>query len=409
MDDEVAQKFINSVVKNLQVLCHSNVDFNKNVEVIGHLYLNVDSCTKLNYIVNEKVCRNESSSTVFVSNSFHAEVGVKKKEKEQSMKNTNEMSPRLQRSQSRDDFPRRQSTDVNNTKRDHQGHYPPEPKIPRLSDPGGHSESRQSSTYRSPFSPNSRSRHSQETSNSVQKSPIEIDLTKVKKEFISGSSSGGCDMDGGGGNNDPSSRTGSTSFTTETDSIDFSTAFPISLHSNHTLVTSALNIPDITANNNTTSSASSIDQKPFIHDSNIEPQFSPMIPGGSPRLRPPWMGEHSGSQSTASPNFPEPGEVAEREEDSLYYSTGTTLHCDICVKDFKSFGGYKDHMNSHLGIFKYQCSICNKGCSSKNQYDGHMNNHTNIKPYACTCGKTYGFRSHLTAHKTKCLFSKSKH
>ncbi|XP_050419203.1 B-cell lymphoma 6 protein homolog isoform X5 [Patella vulgata] len=397
MDDEVAQKFINSVVKNLQVLCHSNVDFNKNVEVIGHLYLNVDSCTKLNYIVNEKVCRNESSSTVFVSNSFHAEVGVKKKEKEQSMKNTNEMSPRLQRSQSRDDFPRRQSTDVNNTKRDHQGHYPPEPKIPRLSDPGGHSESRQSSTYRSPFSPNSRSRHSQETSNSVQKSPIEIDLTKVKKEFISGSSSGGCDMDGGGGNNDPSSRTGSTSFTTETDSIDFSTAFPISLHSNHTLVTSALNIPDITANNNTTSSASSIDQKPFIHDSNIEPQFSPMIPGGSPRLRPPWMGEHSGSQSTASPNFPGVGNIGHSADGS---GDRTKLFCDICQKKFITEQGYKGHMNSHLGIYRYTCPFCQKGCASRNQLDGHINMHQNKKPHTCeVCGKGFAYVAHYREHK----------
>ncbi|XP_050419205.1 zinc finger E-box-binding homeobox 1 isoform X7 [Patella vulgata] len=390
MDDEVAQKFINSVVKNLQVLCHSNVDFNKNVEVIGHLYLNVDSCTKLNYIVNEKVCRNESSSTVFVSNSFHAEVGVKKKEKEQSMKNTNEMSPRLQRSQSRDDFPRRQSTDVNNTKRDHQGHYPPEPKIPRLSDPGGHSESRQSSTYRSPFSPNSRSRHSQETSNSVQKSPIEIDLTKVKKEFISGSSSGGCDMDGGGGNNDPSSRTGSTSFTTETDSIDFSTAFPISLHSNHTLVTSALNIPDITANNNTTSSASSIDQKPFIHDSNIEPQFSPMIPGGSPRLRPPWMGEHSGSQSTASPNFPDLNMWHQNYSHSQFVDCSKSTSANTP----KSTNG------------KYVCYMCNKMCVNYNQLEGHINSHTNSKPHVCyLCGKSYAYNSDLKKHTTKlCKF-----
>ncbi|KAK6185738.1 hypothetical protein SNE40_007904 [Patella caerulea] len=73
MDNDVASKFINSIVKNLQLLCHSDVNFNENVEIIGHLYLNVDSNSKYNYFVNEKVCKNDESSTVFVSNSFHAE------------------------------------------------------------------------------------------------------------------------------------------------------------------------------------------------------------------------------------------------------------------------------------------------------------------------------------------------
>ncbi|XP_050398197.1 uncharacterized protein LOC126816065 isoform X2 [Patella vulgata] len=73
MNNDVASKFINSIVKNLQLLCHSDVNFNENVEIIGHLYLNVDSNSKYNYFVNEKVCKNDESSTVFVSNSFHAE------------------------------------------------------------------------------------------------------------------------------------------------------------------------------------------------------------------------------------------------------------------------------------------------------------------------------------------------
>ncbi|ESO94981.1 hypothetical protein LOTGIDRAFT_160733 [Lottia gigantea] len=77
MDIEEANKFINSLVKNLQVLCHGHVNFNNSIQVIGHLYLNVDSQTNIDYIVNEKVCKNDNSSTMFVSNSYHSEPKAK--------------------------------------------------------------------------------------------------------------------------------------------------------------------------------------------------------------------------------------------------------------------------------------------------------------------------------------------
>ncbi|ESO87871.1 hypothetical protein LOTGIDRAFT_234872, partial [Lottia gigantea] len=83
MDAEEANKFINSLVKNLQVLCHGHVNFNNSIQVIGHLYLNVDSQTNIDYIVNEKVCKNDTSSTVFVSNSYHSEQPQKKTAKQQ--------------------------------------------------------------------------------------------------------------------------------------------------------------------------------------------------------------------------------------------------------------------------------------------------------------------------------------
>ncbi|ESO90342.1 hypothetical protein LOTGIDRAFT_233838 [Lottia gigantea] len=73
MDVGEANKFINALVKNLQVLCHGHVNFNSSIQVIGHLYLNVDSDTNIDYIVNEKVCKSDLSSTVFVSKSYHSE------------------------------------------------------------------------------------------------------------------------------------------------------------------------------------------------------------------------------------------------------------------------------------------------------------------------------------------------
>ena len=75
-----SSKFIASLAKFLQSLCNGYVDFDKGVEVIGHIYLNVDSDTgkKIDYVLNEKVCKNDNSVT-FISHSFHAQPAEKPK------------------------------------------------------------------------------------------------------------------------------------------------------------------------------------------------------------------------------------------------------------------------------------------------------------------------------------------
>jgi len=80
MDFDSSSKFIASLAKFLQSLCNGYVDFDKGVEVIGHIYLNVDSDTgkKIDYVLNEKVCKNDNSVT-FISNSFHAQPAEKPK------------------------------------------------------------------------------------------------------------------------------------------------------------------------------------------------------------------------------------------------------------------------------------------------------------------------------------------
>ncbi|XP_050397413.1 uncharacterized protein LOC126815659 isoform X2 [Patella vulgata] len=67
-----ANQFISALVKNLQAVCHGHVEFDKNVKVVGHLYLTVDSNSEFNYIVNEKVSKSDESSTTFISKSFYA-------------------------------------------------------------------------------------------------------------------------------------------------------------------------------------------------------------------------------------------------------------------------------------------------------------------------------------------------
>ncbi|KAK0070217.1 zinc finger and BTB domain-containing protein 5-like isoform X43 [Biomphalaria pfeifferi] len=73
MNGDSANKFISALVKSLQTLCHGYVEFNDGIEIIGHLYLNIDSGASFDYVVKEKVCKNAENSTVFVSKSFQAQ------------------------------------------------------------------------------------------------------------------------------------------------------------------------------------------------------------------------------------------------------------------------------------------------------------------------------------------------
>ncbi|KAK6191609.1 hypothetical protein SNE40_003253 [Patella caerulea] len=66
-------KFMNYLVKNLQVLCHGHVPFNQNLEVIGHIYIKVDCSAKFNRFLNEVVSKTDSCETLFTSNSFQAQ------------------------------------------------------------------------------------------------------------------------------------------------------------------------------------------------------------------------------------------------------------------------------------------------------------------------------------------------
>lgn len=73
MDEESANKFISALIKSVQTLCHGYVDFSNGVEIIGHINLNIDKGSSFDYILKEKVCRNDENSTLFISNSFHAQ------------------------------------------------------------------------------------------------------------------------------------------------------------------------------------------------------------------------------------------------------------------------------------------------------------------------------------------------
>ncbi|XP_076460670.1 uncharacterized protein LOC143293572 [Babylonia areolata] len=73
MDQDSSAKFIGSLTKFLQSLCNGYVEFQKGVELVGHIYLNIDTGEKVDYILHEKVSKNDENSVSFVSNSFHAQ------------------------------------------------------------------------------------------------------------------------------------------------------------------------------------------------------------------------------------------------------------------------------------------------------------------------------------------------
>ena len=71
-DVTVANRFISSLSKSLQALCHGCMDFDSGVEIVGYINVNIDCGSKVDYVLNEKVSKSTNNSMTFVSNSFLA-------------------------------------------------------------------------------------------------------------------------------------------------------------------------------------------------------------------------------------------------------------------------------------------------------------------------------------------------
>ncbi|CAG5135202.1 unnamed protein product, partial [Candidula unifasciata] len=72
IDLAVANRFISSLSKSLQALCHGCMDFDSGIEIVGYININIDSGSKVDYVLNEKVLKSTTNSMTFVSNSFLA-------------------------------------------------------------------------------------------------------------------------------------------------------------------------------------------------------------------------------------------------------------------------------------------------------------------------------------------------
>jgi len=72
IDVAIANRFISSLSKSLQALCHGCMDFDSGIEIGGYIYVKIDSESKADYVVDEKVQKSTDNSMKFVSNSFLA-------------------------------------------------------------------------------------------------------------------------------------------------------------------------------------------------------------------------------------------------------------------------------------------------------------------------------------------------
>lgn len=72
IDLAVANRFISSLSKSLQALCHGCMDFDSGIEIVGYININIDRGSKVDYVLNEKVLKSTTNSMTFVSNSFLA-------------------------------------------------------------------------------------------------------------------------------------------------------------------------------------------------------------------------------------------------------------------------------------------------------------------------------------------------
>lgn len=72
IDVAVANRFISSLSKSLQALCHGCMDFDSGIEIGGHIYVKIDCESKADYVLDEKVEKSTDNSMKFVSNSFLA-------------------------------------------------------------------------------------------------------------------------------------------------------------------------------------------------------------------------------------------------------------------------------------------------------------------------------------------------
>ena len=77
---------------------------------------------------------------------------------------------------------------------------------------------------------------------------------------------------------------------------------------------------------------------------------------------------------------------SERDENNSLITSHTdipTYNCLICVKEFVSKIGYKDHMARHEKIKSYTCDTCGQGFNYHRHLKVHMAEHTGQHPYQC--------------------------
>ena len=72
IDRVSATRFISSLSKSLQALCHGCINFEKSIKITGYINVEIDESGLIDYVLNEKVGKREDNAMTFVSKSFLA-------------------------------------------------------------------------------------------------------------------------------------------------------------------------------------------------------------------------------------------------------------------------------------------------------------------------------------------------
>ncbi|XP_059147042.1 zinc finger protein 37 homolog isoform X22 [Physella acuta] len=401
MDFDSSSKFISSLAKFLQSLCNGYVEFNSGVEVIGHIYLNVDTGKKIDYILNEKVCKTDENSVTFISNSFHAQPAEKPKP---SLKNSSDSTNKLNDSveikntedeivimdepesknvgtlPSRDSFRRKTGSPHSKfgrpTKRPHQSfshghkhlskHHKPDPS----SGPNGaqhdteslHSESNSSSNFVTP----------QLTSETSLAAASDSEISHLSKVFPQSFG------DTSNNQNAAEERDIKPQLDSEMNVIQVKQEFSHSEHGE--------------------------EEQETYDDSQDHSTVFPGMPYDQYYLEGSRRGHRSefGQAGLSQDFFPGAGPSGEGIGDSSgprqSYSSviPPILHARTPYQSSSKKSPYAGNI--------FVCEFCDKLFFTQNHYEGHKNtNHLNIKPFKCQyCGKDFAHKNSLTFHFKCC-------
>ena len=77
--------------------------------------------------------------------------------------------------------------------------------------------------------------------------------------------------------------------------------------------------------------------------------------------------------------------------------------CLQCNRVYLTYSGLSRHVQKHFNTQPYRCKICGKGFTEMYHFQGHLTVHGKEKLKCDKCDKSFGYRSNLRRHKSKCL------
>ncbi|XP_076460631.1 uncharacterized protein LOC143293555 isoform X23 [Babylonia areolata] len=442
--DEAASKFISALIKSVQTLCHGYLDFQTGIEIIGHINLSVDKGSSLDYILKEKVCKNAENSTLFISNSFHAEP---KSEQEVPGKQGQAGNQTVQNSEVADSGDsskvssaississnltgirdRRQHSSGAKDSDSSYSHYRAgkrKASSDQMNDvcpakvSSHHDSSRLSSD--SPYRPNS-------------SSPVDSKLGLQGLQTADGESS--------------ETMLPQTANVTDGSDIGVNLAGsvlePVESQSNTDLPerdedsdgdleVTFIKEEYVEGDRSACEFDSSGQQYLGPHDRNSEGMPDPSVfpvalhSGSAPSTYVP-SGHDPGAVGQqypgGVPSQPQPGPSGSRGSVWPMVLTRTRggskaasnkpmaykmYRCDLCTMAFPSQSALQSHGRAaHAKKFPYVCSICEKGFTIREQYRDHVNMHNNVQAHFCPhCSRPFTFKSNLRKHLRKNVCNK---